>query len=118
MLHRVLCHVPEPALMLAEAHRVLRSGGALAVFDGDCTTITLATGPHDPLQACVGAFLDGCVHDPLGIADRGAQALQAVGRIGPELATALRAEACRRVEAGRFFGAISYASLTARKAES
>jgi hypothetical protein len=51
----------------------------------------------------------------LPIADRGADALAAVGRIGPGLAAALKAEARRRVAARTFFGHVAYASLTARK---
>jgi ubiquinone/menaquinone biosynthesis C-methylase UbiE len=51
----------------------------------------------------------------LTIADRGADALVALGRIGPELAAALKAEARRRAQRGEFFGHIVYASLIARK---
>jgi SAM-dependent methyltransferase len=47
------------------------------------------------------------------IIDRGAAALVAEGRIGGELAAALKAEAGRRSAAGRFFGHIAYASLVA-----
>jgi hypothetical protein len=51
----------------------------------------------------------------LSIAERGADALMAAGRIGHELAAALKAEAHRRVEAHSFFGHVAYASLTAQK---
>ena len=47
--------------------------------------------------------------------DRGADALAAEGRIGSELAEALKAEGRRRAEAGSFFGYMAYAALTARK---
>ncbi len=47
--------------------------------------------------------------------DRGANALAAEGRIGPELAEALKAEARRRSDVGSFFGYMAYAALTARK---
>ena len=47
------------------------------------------------------------------IVDRGAAALLAQGRIGPELAAALEAEAQRRNATGQFFGHIAYASLVA-----
>jgi hypothetical protein len=51
----------------------------------------------------------------LSVATRGADAIAVAGRIGPELAEALKAEARRRVAAGSFFGHIAYASLIAHK---
>ncbi|MDP8922924.1 MAG: methyltransferase domain-containing protein [Chloroflexota bacterium] len=149
VMHTTLCHIPEPERALGEAHRVLRPGGWLAVFDGDYASTTLATGEFDPLQCCVGAgwatrlndqwlvrrlpalvrtvgfevarfrshgYLQNAEPDyMLTIADRGADALVALGRIGPDLAAALKAEARRRAERGDFFGHIMYASLIARK---
>jgi hypothetical protein len=47
--------------------------------------------------------------------DRGADALAAEGRIGPDLAEALKAEGRRRAEAGNFFGYMAYATLVACK---
>ena len=58
-----LSHVPGPERALAEAHRVLRPAGWLAVFDGDYATATVALGDHDPLQACVAATMTGSVND-------------------------------------------------------
>ena len=55
------CRSPRRAL--AEAQRVLRPGGWLAVFDGDYATMTLALGDADPLQACAEAIMAGIVHD-------------------------------------------------------
>lgn len=49
------------------------------------------------------------------IVDRGADVLVSSGRIGEELATALKAEARSRVAGGRFYGSIGYASLVAMK---
>jgi ubiquinone/menaquinone biosynthesis C-methylase UbiE len=57
VFHTTLCHVPEPERGLAEAMRVLRSEGTLALFDGDYTTTTVSTGEFDPLQACTDAFV-------------------------------------------------------------
>ena len=145
VLHRVLSHAPAPEELLAEAHRLLRPGGRVAVFDGDYATITLATGSDDPLQVCVAAMVSTFVNDPwvvrrlpalaeaagfedarirsfgfvqthdagymVGIADRGADVLAASGRIGPDLADALKAEARRRVDEGSFFGHVAYACL-------
>jgi len=47
--------------------------------------------------------------------DRGADVLASRGRISPELAAALKAEAKRRAEAGQFFGYMAYASMVGRK---
>jgi len=47
--------------------------------------------------------------------DRGADVLASRGRISPELAAALKAEAKRRAEAGAFFGYMAYASMVGRK---
>jgi ubiquinone/menaquinone biosynthesis C-methylase UbiE len=51
----------------------------------------------------------------LGWVDRGADALAAAGRIGPDLAAGLMAEARRRVATGEYFGHIAFLSLVARK---
>lgn len=52
----------------------------------------------------------------LTIVDRGADTLFGLGQIGEDAAAALRAEARRRLAAGRFFGHIAYVGLVARKA--
>jgi SAM-dependent methyltransferase len=51
----------------------------------------------------------------LTVIDRGADTLRASGKIGEELAEALKAEARRRVAVGGFFGHIAYASVIARR---
>ena len=63
MVHTTLCHIPEPQELLAQARRVLRGGGWLAVFDGDYATATVAKGDSDPLEPCIEAFRNGFVHD-------------------------------------------------------
>jgi ubiquinone/menaquinone biosynthesis C-methylase UbiE len=64
VFHTALCHVPEREQALAGAHRVLKPGGRLAVFDGDYATITFARDAADPLQSCADAVLEMVVHDP------------------------------------------------------
>ena len=63
VFHTCLCHVPEPEKAVKEAHRVLRPGGKLAVFDGDYATTTFAIGDHDPLEQCADAVISALVHD-------------------------------------------------------
>jgi SAM-dependent methyltransferase len=63
VLHTLLTHVPGPDVVLAEVHRVLRPGGSVAIYDGDFTTMSVATADDDPLQTCIDAFVDGNVHD-------------------------------------------------------
>ena len=145
VFHTTLCHIPGPERALAEAWRVLRPNGRLAIFDADYSTTNVSSGPADPLQACADACVAAIVHDPLivhrlaalvrnagfevrhfrthgydgvldptylfTIIDRGADSLEQDGRIGADLARALRDEARRRAEAGTFFGHVTYASL-------
>jgi ubiquinone/menaquinone biosynthesis C-methylase UbiE len=63
VFHTVLSHIPDAGGALAEAARVTVAGGALAAFDGDYATTTVALGDHDPLQACVDAAMGALVHD-------------------------------------------------------
>jgi ubiquinone/menaquinone biosynthesis C-methylase UbiE len=64
VVHQALSHVPQPEQLVAEAFRVLRPQGWLAVYDGDYATATVATGHFDPLETCVHAFRDNYIHDP------------------------------------------------------
>jgi ubiquinone/menaquinone biosynthesis C-methylase UbiE len=149
VLHTLLSHCPAAEDALAETCRVLRPGGWVAMCDADFSSVTVACGDHDPLQACAAAFVEGFVHDKwlvrrlpaltqgaglrlgtfrsYGYVDtstsgllyawvrRGADVLHTTGRIGTDLAEALKAEARRRTDIGAFFGHVAYASLTAQK---
>ena len=64
IVHQTLSHVPQPEQLVAEAFRVLRPHGWLAVFDGDYGLATVATGNRDPLEVCVDAFRENFVHAP------------------------------------------------------
>jgi len=84
VFHTSLCHMPECERALAEAHRVLRPGGQVAVFDGDYATMTLARDAADPLQSCAEAVLEMLVHDPW-LMRRLARLLAAAGFAAGEL---------------------------------
>lgn len=64
VIHTVMSHLADPAGALAEAWRVLRPGGSLAVFDGDYATTTVALYDGDPLQSTMSAAQRNLVHDP------------------------------------------------------
>lgn len=149
VLHTLLCHVPEPESVLREAHRVLKPGAPLAVFDCDFSTASLSTGAFDPFEAVVQVMVENIVHDRWFVRkvtgvlgdcgfqagrlrtyayvehpepsfmftwiERGTDALLASGRIGEEGARALKAEADRRVEQGRWYGQLTFASVIAAK---
>ncbi|SMX50119.1 methyltransferase domain-containing protein [Maliponia aquimaris] len=62
--HTVYSHLDAPEAALAEAFRVLRPGGTLAIFDGDYATNTVALFDRDPLQAVMQAAQRNLIHDP------------------------------------------------------
>ena len=56
--HTLLCHVPGPEDVVAEAFRILKPGGVFALCDGDYDTATTQIGDHDPLDQLVRFMID------------------------------------------------------------
>lgn len=63
VMHTLLCHAPASQALIAEAQRVLRPGGQLAVLDGDYELSSVALSAHDPLQALISRLIEANVHD-------------------------------------------------------
>jgi SAM-dependent methyltransferase len=62
--HTAISHVTEPLGVLKQAARVLRPGGALAVFDGDYASWTFAYSDHALAKAMEEALLAAVVSKP------------------------------------------------------
>lgn len=63
VMHTLLCHAPAAAAIIAEAHRILKPGGLLAVLDGDYTLSSVALSEHDPLQPLIDRMIAQNVHN-------------------------------------------------------
>jgi ubiquinone/menaquinone biosynthesis C-methylase UbiE len=62
--HTVYTHLVDPWAALAEAYRVLKTGGRLVIFDADFASLSIALFDGDPLQSAATIVLRHMVHGP------------------------------------------------------
>jgi ubiquinone/menaquinone biosynthesis C-methylase UbiE len=64
LAHTLLSHVPNPLAVLAEACRVARPGGIVAIFDGDYASLTFAHPDPSLARRVEEALLEVLVNNP------------------------------------------------------
>jgi SAM-dependent methyltransferase len=64
ILHTLISHVDDPLQVLREAHRVVRPGGTVAVFDGDYASLTFAYPDHTLAKAIEEKLMQLIVANP------------------------------------------------------
>ena len=67
--HTLISHVTDPKSVIAEMARVGRSGGIVAIFDGDYASLTYAFPDHDFGQKMDRALAEASFNNPLIIRD-------------------------------------------------
>ncbi len=64
LAHTLVSHVSDPAAVIAEAARVVRPGGTVAIFDGDYASLTFGAGDAARNAEVVSMILDAAVANP------------------------------------------------------
>lgn len=99
LVHTTISHVTDPMGLLRECARVLRSGGQLAVFDGDYASWTFAHPDHDLARAMEEAVIGAVVNNPRVLRDMP----RMLSEVGLERTETL-ADVYADIGAGSFFG--------------
>jgi len=63
--HTLISHVTDPASVLKVAAGLVRTGGVVAVFDGDYSSLTYAYPDHEVGQAMARALVESAFNNPL-----------------------------------------------------
>jgi len=63
VMHTLLCHVKDPAAILAEAARISKPGATVILFDCDYAATSVEVSSGDPLEMVVWRLIEDFVHD-------------------------------------------------------
>ncbi len=109
--HTLISHVAEPLAFLKEAHRVVRPGGMVAIFDGDYASLTFACPDRAAGKAMDEGLVAATFNNPLVMRELP----HLLPRVGLELVETL-ADVVAEIGTGSYFVtfAETYAPLVSR----
>lgn len=65
LIHTLLCHVPDPEVVVQEAFRILKPGGVLAICNGDYDAASAQIADFDPLDQLIRFMINQSVNSAI-----------------------------------------------------